>query len=190
MPLLQTFANASRRGFAPPSNGAAPAYELISTATGTGSSGTITFSSIPSTYKHLQIRFAVIATPSNGPITSLRFNGDTAGNYGWHYVEGAGGAMSSNNSSSTTSIPIGGWAFGTDTTYPYVGVVDIVDYASTSKFKTVKSLNGTVTVNGGNNEVALQSGLWRSTSAVSSLTVFFSQNFTTSSRVSIYGIKG
>ena len=118
MPLLQTFANASRRGFAPPSNGAAPAMELISTATGTGSSGTITFSSIPSTYKHLQIRYAVIATPSNGPVTSLRFNGDTATNYTMHYVESNNSSVVSNNSTSRTNIVIGGWAFGTDTTYP------------------------------------------------------------------------
>jgi hypothetical protein len=188
MPLLQTFGNASRRGFAPPSNGAGPAYELISTASGTGSSGTITFSSIPSYYKHLQIRYAVI-TASGGSSVNLRINGDTASNYYQHGFIGYNGAVGA-YASSNTSMLIGGLNTGSSATYPFIGVVDIVDAFSTSKNKTVKSLSGIAATTGGNSELGLQSGLWNSTSAINSVSIIVGSTFNTTTRISIYGIRG
>jgi hypothetical protein len=68
-------------------------FESIATATGTGSSATITFSSIPSTYQHLQIRGIARATSGGEtePIDlRLYFNGLTTGIYSSHALYGNG----------------------------------------------------------------------------------------------------
>jgi hypothetical protein len=66
---------------------ASGAYESIATATGTGSSGTITFSSIPSTYTHLQIRDyrkndSLFRSGFNDLL--VRFNSDSSASYTYH----------------------------------------------------------------------------------------------------------
>ena len=90
------------------STGAPPvapsSYESIATATGTGSSATITFSSIPSTYEHLQIRFTGKGTGSAEVDTSIRFNSDTGSNYAWHQVYGYGTSAAASNGTSTNKI--------------------------------------------------------------------------------------
>ena len=67
------------------------AYDSIATATGTGSSGIINFTSIPSTYTHLQLR--VSALPSSVDQMVCRVgNGsiDTGSNYARHTLNGNG----------------------------------------------------------------------------------------------------
>jgi hypothetical protein len=69
------------------------------------------------------------------------------------------------------------------------GVIDILDYANTSKYKTIRTLSGWDKNGGGN--VGLSSGLWLSTSAISSI-VIGSQtgNLVTNTQFALYGIKG
>ena len=61
-------------------------YESIASATGTGSSKTITFSSIPSTYASLQIRINGFTSSSDN--WNIRINGDSGTNYTTHYIVG------------------------------------------------------------------------------------------------------
>jgi hypothetical protein len=164
-------------------------YESIASATGTGSSASITFSSIPSTYAALQIRFN--ATSSNsGDLFQIRFNSDTGANYARHQFAANGTNVTSSSATGSSVI----WVFGPrvgviNTSYMAAGVVDIQDYTSTSKYKTVKSLTG---IDGNSSgEVDFMSGLWLSTSAINSITFLTNGgNFTTASTVSLYGIKG
>jgi hypothetical protein len=65
------------------------AYDSIATATFTGSALSVTFSSIPSTYTHLQIR-GLARTPSGNDQIDLRFNGDSGNNYSMHGLSGDG----------------------------------------------------------------------------------------------------
>ena len=186
MPLLETFANASARGFeifGPPA-GTTSDYELISTAYGTGSSGTITFSSIPSTYKHLQIRFT--AKASAGSTMSLQFNNVTSAVYALHRLNGTGSAVSSGASTSQNYVNLPS-AIDSATANSYAaGVMDILDYSSTTKNKTLRALYGFPT-----GSIYLASGLYNDTSAVSTITLNnLSGNYTTQSRFSLYGIKG
>lgn len=73
-------------------------YESIATVTvGAGGSSSISFSSIPSTYKHLQLRGIVRTTDtsaaaSDGNYIGIRFNGDTGANYVAHNLYGNGGS--------------------------------------------------------------------------------------------------
>ena len=170
-------------------------YESIATATGTGSSGTITFSSIPSTFKHLQIRGIARsdgATTTNTYLT-LQFNGDTATNYAMHYLRGDGTTATALGVVTLASIQLRNGLIrnnGLASTMS-VYVIDILDYAATTKNKTVRSFDG-VEENNTNAQSVLEiaSGLWLNTNAISSISVnSYSGNFTTATTFALYGIK-
>jgi len=165
------------------------AFESIATATGTGSSGTITFSSIPATYQHLQLRVMAFDTDNTNRLGEIQFNSDTGTNYARHWLYGDGSTAAV--SGVTTTNRINAWvAWGTSTSNATVAIVDMLDYASTSKYKTVRCLSGTDR-NSTSGEVDLTSGLWQSTSAINSITFKLNNgNFSTSSTFALYGIKG
>jgi hypothetical protein len=149
---------------------------------------TVTFSSIPNTYKSLQLRFSTTETGSNA--WRVNFNGDSGNNYAVHYLAGNGSNAIVNGfaTGTFTFVPIGVSAGPQSASYPSVGIVDIVDYASTAKYKTVKSLYG-VNYNGTptNGQIELDSALWTSTSAINSIT-FAVPAGTLTGAVSLYGV--
>jgi hypothetical protein len=170
----------------------AGSFELISTTIASGSSASVTFSSIPATYKHLQLRLTnrgVYAT-TNDLLNLLRFNGDTGANYAWHGLQGDGSSVYANNGTSVTSICAGVFPGGSSTADSFSGaIVDILDYANTNKNTTTRMLSGSHTATGKN--IKLTSGVWFNTSAITSLTLTTEiGNFTSGSRFSLYGIKG
>jgi hypothetical protein len=168
-------------------------YESISTVTvGGGGSSSITFSSIPSTYKHLQVR-GIGRTTNSGTLGNpgITFNGDSSvSNYTMHilYGDGAsaaafgGGAGTGTDTSITTGSTAGSNIFG-------VAVIDLLDYASTNKYKTVRSLTG-ADLNG-SGTIRLYSNLWMNTSAISSITLTptASASYSQYSQFALYGIK-
>jgi hypothetical protein len=160
-------------------------YESIATVTvGSGGSSTITFSSIPSTYQHLQIRAIGIGTGFN--YAGLNFNSDTASNYSYHQLYGNGSsALADAGANSSVIYTLQG---GTSATFPAIGVIDILDYANTNKNKTVRSLSGYD--QNGAGEVYFRSGDWRSTSAVTSIQITGSTSFAQYTQFALYGIKG
>jgi len=172
---------------------AAGTYESIASATGTGSSGTITFSSIPSTYTSLQIRAMYKDVTNQGQWCqyNLRFNSDTGSNYWTHYLAGDGSAASASGFSSTCiSIRYSGADSSPSADTVGVSIIDIHDYASSTRNKTVRALAG-VDTNSADGGIALSSGLWLSTSAITSITVSAAlSNFTANSVFALYGIKG
>lgn len=169
-----------------------PSFESIASATGTGSSGTITFSSIPSTYQHLQIRGNVIPSTANGTqVIGIQFNSATS-TYRHHYLSGNGSATEAGSGTTTSIRTLQQSALGS-ATYPVPFVIDIHDYASTTKNKTTRHFIGQDSNNTGAvaGSVELSSGLWVDTSAINSISILMiNANFTTSSTVALYGIKG
>jgi hypothetical protein len=123
-------------------------YESIATVTvGSGGQADIEFTSIPSTYTHLQIR-GIARTANASTYGGLRLqvgNGsiDTASNYNSHDLYGDGSSVSSSGSANRTNIfapeipaaSLGSNIFG-------VAVIDILDYNNTNKYKTTRSLGG------------------------------------------------
>lgn len=170
-------------------------FESIATATGTGSSDTITFSSIPSTYQHLQLRWIARDVSATAALESLliRYNGVSTTSYAYHYIEANGSSVTAGGIgfSDTSwnlgnSMAKGGLASG----IMAVGVIDIHDYASTTKLKTSRAFTG-----GDNNSTAgkvnLYSSLFNSTSAISSITIISGgSSFATTTQFALYGIKG
>jgi hypothetical protein len=169
-------------------NAFANSYESIATINGTGSSGSIVFSSIPSTYTHLQLRVSYQdTTASSFQSQSLFINGDSAANYSWHYVLGDGATTYSNPSVSASNI-LGGQTVLTNNSNYAVSIIDILDYANTNKYKTTRGLYGND--QNGSGRIQLVSGAWRNTAAITSLTISTPGNFTTASKFALYGIKG
>lgn len=164
-------------------------FESIATVTGNGTVNTYTFSSIPSTYKHLQLRCNAIFSSATGSSILIRLNGDTATNYSIHDLQGGGVAASAAGYASQTSSYLTSVQQNGIITYPNTAIADILDYGSTSKYKTIRSFYG-ADQNASGGQVGLTSGLWISTAAVTSITVFTSPNFGTGTSIALYGIKG
>jgi len=165
---------------------------------GSGGAANITFSSIPSTYKHLQIRGIAQTNRGTYGTDSLyaRFNSDSGTNYADHWIRGNGSVAAAGNyapSSNLLYISYGGAGTGVSGVYG-ASVIDILDYASTTKYKTTRTFNGTDIngeIAGSPGFVFLSSGLWMSTSAISSITITADNgNFNQYSQFALYGIKG
>jgi hypothetical protein len=172
------------------------AFESIATVTvGAGGTSTISFTSIPSTYKHLQLRGFLKtnrATFGNDGLY-VKVNSNSS-NYAQHYLIGDGAAASAAGGGGNTQILIG-WT-GTNAGSSFAGnVIDILDYADTNKYKTFRNLggvdlNGTIAGFGG--LIALHSGMYYgATTAITQLD-FTSSNaatFQEYSSFALYGIK-
>jgi hypothetical protein len=172
-------------------------YESIATTTvGAGGSSSITFSSIPSSYQHLQIRVFGRTTNSvsseSFENTIVSFNSDTTNaNYAWHNIVGDGASVTANGFTSNrvlvnaviTGNLIASSIYGTF-------VTDILDYSNTSKYKTTRSLAGGDA--NGSGRLMLQSSLWMNTAAITSITLTngSGNNFVQYSSFALYGIKG
>jgi hypothetical protein len=171
-------------------------YESIATVSvGSGGTSTITFSSIPSTYKHLQIRsINQVSYGSNtyGGLNLRLGNGsvDTGSNYAYHFLRGDGSSASAGagaNPSDFISSGITRLASSDTNTFATV-IIDILDYGSTSKAKTIRCLTG-VDANG-SGYVGMQSGLWTGTSAINTIRLYSNDgNLSANSRFALYGIK-
>lgn len=168
-------------------------FESIATVTvGSGGTLNVEFTSIPSTYQHLQIRALTRATAGSFQNIIMRVNSDTGSNYNWHYLEGVGsGTPISSNSPNDTSIYLAQEPGSTQATDIFgTFIVDILDYKDTNKFKTVRSLSG-VDANG-SGRTQFWSGAWRSSSAITSILFRSdaSNNFAQYTHFALYGIKG
>jgi hypothetical protein len=167
-------------------------FESISTVTLSSNTPTITISSIPQTYKHLQLRVLARTTRSAGPdILGLYMNGSTAADYADHLVYGDGASPLTDFNINYQQINIQRLATSNSGTSIFSGlVIDILDYADTNKFKTVRYFGGFDA--NGSGRVGLGSGLWRSNNAITSLNMFslYSENYVPNSHFALYGIKG
>jgi hypothetical protein len=171
-------------------------YESIATVTvGAGGQSSISFSSIPSTYKHLQIRAVMRDTSGTTGYgeTDIRLNNNSGGasSYVKHYLRGNGTAASAGYFSNGddlygSSYPRGG---------SYTGVfgaqiIDILDYTNTNKNKTIRVLGGFD--GNGAGEISLWSGLYfANTNAITQIDIFPNQTgFAQYSSFALYGVKG
>lgn len=192
--MLNSFVSVLDSGGA---GGGGGAYESIATATGTGSSATITFSSIPSTYKHLQIRGIMKSTSALNQNTAeftIALNSDTGSNYAVHRLTGDGATVAASGGASTNYPSLNLSVPRSDGSTPNTMgtlVLDLHDYASTTKNKTLRMFSGADQNGTGTYGLGLFSSLWINTSAVTSLSLTVaSGNWTTSTVFSLYGIKG
>jgi hypothetical protein len=177
--------------------------------TSASTDSSLTFGSIPASYKQLLLVWSGIYVSALGNVFSLRFNNDSGGNYSvfgevitdYTINTGGSGAKDGNNSATdaTDTVNFSNGPFGYNTTgstnynQQSMGTCLIDNYSSTSKFKYyavdwVHHIDGTTT-----GVSSHAKGVYKSTSAITSLDIFrqtgagtFSNNTSTSIR--LYGI--
>ena len=163
---------------------------IASYTVGSGGINSVTFSSIPSTYRHLQVRYLSRDT-STGQYFTVQFNSDTStSSYTWHYLNGDGSTATAGNAT-TGTFPgaVINYTAGAGTSIFSAGVVDILDYTNTNKYKTIRTLNGYDA--NGSGVVNLTSSLWLNTTAITSIKFLFdgSNNIDQYSSFALYGVK-
>jgi hypothetical protein len=161
-------------------------FESIATVTvGAGGASSVDFTSIPSTYTHLQIR--ALVKPAVAANIGIRYNSDTGANYIAHYLAGDGASPLA----ATANLGVAGaWlGYAGSSTIFSTFVLDILDYASVNKNKTGRILFGHDTNGAGN--IILASHAWfASSSAVTSISLLAGgSTLTQYSHFALYGIK-
>jgi hypothetical protein len=176
----------------------AGAYDALATVTLSASTASITFAGIPSGYKHLQLRIfgRGVSSAADRVSITVKVNSDTGSNYANHAVGGDGSAaftaqatsqgVGANNFMAGISAIVGSTglanAFG-------ASIVDVLDYSSTTKYKTFRSLAGQ-DQNNTSGRIALVSGLWQNTAAITSLDLNLeSGSWAQYSQIALYGVK-
>jgi hypothetical protein len=167
-------------------------FYAISTATVTsGGASSITFSSIPQTYTHLQIRALLRDSGSSNAFYSagIQINSDTGSNYTYHglYGNGSTASTSSGGASYTQAYVLNTAGSGTTSNVFESSIVDILDYTNTNKYTTLRSLSGADA--NGSGYAGLYSSVWLSTSAITSLTILPYAGFLQNCQISLYGVK-
>ena len=186
MPILGIMASAMSANLWQPEG----AYDSLATVTvGATAVANIEFTGIPQTYKHLQLR--CLSLKSSNPGTNIRINGDaTAGNYPQHILYGTGTGSAQ---AYADIVNYTGFVWGVDdagsTTVPVASIIDILDYTSTTKLKTIRALGGAD--RNGAGQIWLGSGMNKViTAAVTSITFNGNgANFNQYSSFSLYGVK-
>lgn len=167
---------------------------LASYTVPSGGVSQIVFAGLPTggQYTHLQIRGISRTTiSSTEDYMLLRFNNDTSASYAYHALEAVTGTGAT-GAASQSSVSTGYLqrASGNSTSAFGTTICDVLDFASTSKYKTYRTLAGID--NNGTGNVLLVSSLWTKTDAINSITILPSGggNFQQYTQFSIYGVRG
>ena len=145
-------------------------FPIATTTVGAGGSASVSFSSIPQTFTHLQLRISARGnfSFSDGLSCYTNINSDTGNNYAQHNLRGNGSNVFSASNVSSAVIPFTACVGDTGASNTFgVLIIDILDYTNTSKYKTLRALTGYDRNGAGN--VQLQSGLWMNTNAITGL---------------------
>jgi hypothetical protein len=180
MPLL--FGNTASAGL-----GSTTSYESISSQLLTSAAPYVEFSSIPSTYRHLQVRISSIG---NGTTLVARYNSDTGSNYSFHrFANFYNDTFETAGQGTRTSLAVQYTGNNNDATQ-FAGIMDIFDYSNGTTWTTFVNQNG-IDGNGSGN-LGTWSGAWFSTAVVTTIRFYpeDGSNLFANSRFSLYGIKG
>lgn len=172
-------------------------FESIATVTLSSSATSMEFTGIPSTYKHLQVRWLVRSTTGGSAQDEVQLrmgNGsiDTGNNYAYHFFYGNGGSVPAAGAASQNYIRAG-FAPRSGSTANSFGsaVVDFLDYQNANKYKTIRSLAGG-DLNDTNGLAAFCSGVWMNSSAITNIQIKpeSGNSFPQYSQFALYGITG
>jgi hypothetical protein len=168
------------------------AYERISTTLISSDTTLVTFSSVPQTYKHLELRYTVRGNQATVQSTvRVRFNGNTGGSsYSYHNLTGDGStAFANNNVTDRINLSIAA-GNGMSTEIFGAGIASILDYSSTVKNTTTRSIGG-VRPNDSGWNASIYSGVFLNTAAITTIELALVDGaFKEGTRFSLYGIRG
>jgi hypothetical protein len=157
-------------------------YTPIATTTLGSAASSYTFSSIAGTYTDLII-IAQIKGTAAASYLNVRFNGDTGTNYSRTTISANGSSVTSERRSNATAINTD-YNEVVEANFNYISILQIMNYSNTTTYKTM--------LNRANNAatgVGATVGLWRSTSAITSVSLVANNNtFDTGTTFTLYGI--
>lgn len=162
------------------------AYDALATViVPSGGLASLTFAGIPAGYKSIEIRFNCIV----GADLNVRFNGDATTTYPYHFMYGAGTTPTSSNDLVNAFGYFGYGGFG-GAGSTMAGIATVVDYASATKFKTMKTMSGNDSASTGGG-VMFASTLYRSLLPINTITIYSKDagNLGQHSHFALYGIK-
>lgn len=157
---------------------ATPTYIALATLTASGGETSVTFSSIPASYRDL----VLIIKTTSASITNqlLRINGDSGSNYSYVTMTGDSGGASSGSGTLTSALLT--QSSKTDN----FSITQLMDYSATDKHTTLLSRQK----DGTDEQVHGYAGRWANTAAVTSLEIRTSSNsYASGSTFSLYGIE-
>lgn len=162
-------------------------YQPIEARTLGSAAADVTFTSIPGTYTDLVLVIGNLKSTTSTPYLCYQFNSNTASNYSSTILEGNGTSASSNRWSNETQIYTG-FNVGLGTTSDAMVISNFFDYSNTTTNKT--SLHRVTIPNNGAPGTGAAAGLWRQTSAITSIRVFNNAgNLPSGCTLSLYGVK-
>ena len=193
MPILGIWASSTRQGQGPAITGS---YDALATYTvPSGGVSSIEFAGIPTggQYTHLQIR-GIYRSNRSATLDPLmaRFNSNASTSvYTQHAIYGNGSSVVATTNPGEAGILQYAGSTANSSSNVFGGfVMDILDYASTTKNKTLRSLGGYD--NNGDGFIALNSGAYLSTSAIDTIRLypFGGTMIEQNSQFALYGIRG
>jgi hypothetical protein len=162
---------------------ATPTYSLIDSIEVGSSTPSVTFSSLTQDYRDLVVNWQTLT--GAGSQTLVRLNNDSGGNYHQTQIVTFNANMyvgqSNGDTYYRTERIIAGLSFMENTEFT------VMDYSATDKNKCIFSRTTEIPTSNGRNATA--SGRWQSNAAVTSITIFNSNNFVSGDSIHIYGIE-
>lgn len=153
-----------------------PTYIALANTTVGSTTNSVTFASIPGTYRDL----VLVTNPVGDSYLSLQFNNDTGSNYPYNAMFGTGSAAQAQNG---TFVRVG-MTYPLTTTYENPTFFYIMDYSATDKHKTVLYRG-----NSAGAGVWAGASRWANTNVITTIKVFSeSGNFNAGSQLALYGI--
>jgi hypothetical protein len=158
-------------------------YTPIATTTLGSAASSVTFSSISGSYTDL----VLVMNGGTAATTNvqLRFNSDTGTNYSSTQLYGDGSAAGSARYSNAAGLQVNYYGYP-ENAFDWNSICHIQNYSNATTYKTVIAR-----ANRAGNGTNASVGLWRSTSAITSVTIRSSDgstNFNVNSTFSLYGI--
>lgn len=159
-----------------------PTYDLIASNVLGSNTASVTFSSIPSTYRDLIL--VINSKVSSTSAIQLKINSDTGANYSYVVLAGDGSGGQTDHGTNQTTGFITNYA-GATSTDETVFISHFMDYSATDKHKTYLTRGNQAT-----GAVTLWCGRWGSTSAITSLELYLpsTRTFTSGGTFYLYGI--
>lgn len=165
----------------------ASTYEKVQSVTLSSTQATVTFTSISGAYTDLVLVLNPIANTATNSYPFMRFNSDSGANYGRTFIRANGTSASTDKApNETLAYLIGGNVVQTDSAFN--GIVHINNYSNTTTNKNWLARTNSAT--GTNAGIEVTAGMWRSTSAITSIAITCGDNsFVSGSTFTLYGIK-
>jgi hypothetical protein len=161
-----------------------PTYTPLATVTLGTAKASVTFSSIPATYRDLVLVCDNLKTTLSTSAVFIRFNGASSG-YSNVLMRGNGTDAVSSSPAATSDRTFVTYSAEPTASNPTNCIVQIMDYSATDKHKTVLSRS-----NNASDATEALAGRYASTSAITSLQVGMdgALSFAAGSTFSLYGV--